>query len=346
MVAVVDELVLLVPGLAGPASDHPVTDYIEQRPRALDRLLSRGQPEAVPYAGLEAALGRQFGIAATDTLPVAPLSYLADSGRPPARYVLRADPVHLRADQSRLRLFESHSFFITRDEADALVASINDFRAGQDWNLSALHPQRWYLDLPAAPRMRTTGPAQVAGQDIDGFLASGEDAARWTATISELQMLLHDHPVNRARAQRGEPVINSLWLWGGGVLPLTVESQVDAVYADDALALGLARRADIPRGRVPAGVEELLPTDPSGQRVLLVLDTLAWPAHYNDVEGWLAQLGQLETTWFAPLLAALSAGRIGSLVIEPCAGRRVLTTRAQQRGFWKRTRPFEKSLTT
>ncbi|MEZ5540890.1 MAG: hypothetical protein R3F42_02485 [Pseudomonadota bacterium] len=344
MAAALDQLVVLLPGLAGPDCDRRITGHIRQRPAALDRLLTRGEPGAVTYRGWDAALGHQFGVPATATLPAAALSYLADSGRPPARYVLRADPVHLRADQSRLHLFEGHSFFITQDEADALVAGINALQTGQDWSLRAPHPQRWYLELATAPRMHTTAPAQAAGRNIDDFLPRGEDAARWQAVLTELQMLLHDHPVNRARELRGEPVINSLWLWGGGVLPLTLAAQVDAVYADDALALGLARHAGIPRGRVPSAVETLLPVAPAGQRALLVLDSLAWPAHYNDIEGWLTQLDQLETCWFAPLLAALGAGRIGTLVIEPCNGVRIQATRARLRGFWRRTRPFEERL--
>lgn len=344
MADALDRIVLLVPGLAGPVTDHPVSDYIERRPAALDHLCSRAVVESVPYKGMEAALGHLFGLTATDSLPVAPLSYLADSGRSPPHYLMRADPVHLRADQSRLRLFESHSFFITRDEADALVASINAFRKDQGWELSAPDPRRWYLALPAAPRLRTRSPADAAGQDVDAYLATGEDAPRWHTLLTELQMLLHDHPVNRAREQRGEPVINSLWPWGGGVLPLTVRAQVDAVYTDDALATGLARHTRIAAAAVPDGLRALLPKEPAGRRLLLVLDTLTWPAHYNDIEGWLAQLAQLETTWFAPLLAALRGGRIGTLVIEPCNGQRISTTRAEQRGFWKRTHPFEAAL--
>lgn len=344
MAADVDQLVLLIPGLAGPVVDRSVTDYIETRPAALDRLLSRSTVETVPYTGMEATLCHLFGVSATDAPPVAPLSYLADSGTAPTRYLLRADPVHLRADQSRLRLFESHSFFITQDEADALVASINAFNAAQDWQLSALHPQRWYLSLPMAPDLQTTPPAQAAGLDIDTLLPRGGDAGRWAAVLNELQMLLHEHPVNQAREQRGEPVINSLWLWGGGVLPLSVQAGVDAVYADDALALGLARHAGIGGRAVPEYVGDLL-SDDTGRNRLLVLDSLAWPAHYNDIEGWLVQLGEMERIWFMPLQNALHSGRIGSLVIETCNGRRLSTDRKRQRAFWKRMRHFEAVVT-
>jgi len=339
----VDHLVLLVPGLAGPVCDRPVTDYLQDRPAALDRLVSRATVIRVPYQGLESALCAQFGMATDRPLPVAPLSYLADCGEAPTQYLMRADPVHLRADQSRLRLFESHSFFISRDEADALVESINAFNAGRGWRLIAPQPQRWYLSLPASPQLQTCTPAQAAGRDIDAFLPQGQAARHWQAVITELQMLLHDHPVNLARAQRGEPAINSLWLWGGGVLPVSLRAQPDVLYADDALALGLARHAGIARGDVPTRPEPLWAESVGGNR-LLVLGTLAWPAYYDDVEGWLAQLAQLESAWFAPLLAALGTGCIGALTIETCNGRRFVTDRRRQRAFWRRTRPFERRL--
>jgi hypothetical protein len=341
--AAVDQLTLLVPGLAGPSVDRPVSAYIPSRPAALDRLLSRSLVQPVPYTGVEAALCQLFGVSAGGDLPVAPLSYLADHGSPPTGYVLRADPVHLRADQSRLRLFESHSFFITQDEADALVASINDFNIAAGWQLSAPHPQRWYLGLPGAPDMQTSPPARVAGHDIDAFIPRGRDAGRWAVVLNELQMLLHEHPVNQARAARGEPAINSLWLWGGGVLPVSIHPEPNAVYAGDALAHGLAQRAGVRCQAAPEYVGDLM-SDDAGRHRLLVLDSLAWPAHYDDIESWLVQLAQMEKTWFAPLLIALNSGRIGALVIEACNGRRFRTGRVQQRAFWKRTRRFEELL--
>jgi hypothetical protein len=307
-------------------------------------LLSRSAVEDVTWTGMAAALCRLFGMAAGAGLPIAPLSYLADTGVAPQHYLLRADPVHLRADQSRLRLFESHSFFITQDEADALVASINDFGTTRDWRLSAPHPQHWYLELQDAPQLETTPLAQAAGQDIDALLPRGRDAGRWATLLSELQMLLHDHPVNRAREQRGEPAINSLWLWGGGMLPLSIRAQPDAVFAGDVLARGLARHAGVECHAVPEFLGDLL-SEGSGRKRLLVLDGLSWPAYYNDIDGWLVQLGQLENIWFMPLLVALNSGRIGTLVIDACSGRRFSTDSKRQRGFWKRIRPFEAQLT-
>ncbi len=345
MPAAVRQLVLLIPGLSGPQTDHPVSDYIEKRPAALDRLLSRSRHERSRVAGLEGALCDYFDIAAGAELPAAALCWLADTGSPATQHLLCADPVHLRADQSCLRLFDAHSFSLAQEEAAALVSSINTFCAEYGWQLHAPHPQRWYLSVPQPPAMSSRSPSRVAGQDIDPFLPTGADAPWWLARMNELQMLLHDHPVNRAREQRGEPAINSLWFWGAGELPAPPRPDLQLLYCDHPLGTGLARHARVACHDVPAGATELLSGTAQGT-VLVLLDSLAWPSGYNDIEAWLAALQQLEHAWFGPLLQAVQQGRVGALTIDACSGDTFHTTRGRQRAFWKAGQAFETRLHT
>jgi hypothetical protein len=333
---------LVIPGLCGPKPDHPVSDYLQARPVALDRLLSRSRAQAAPGDDLETLLCRLFGagIGGGTAAPVAPLTWLADAGAAGSGYLLRADPVHLRADQSRLLLFESHSFDLSQAEADQLVAAFNALYAERGWQLAAIRPQRWYLSLPHAPLIATSSPDRVAGQDIDACLPQGEAAVEWHALLNEVQMLFHDHPVNMAREQRGEPAINSLWFWGGGVLPEGVHCDLVQVITDHPLCMGLATWADIPRRDLPADAGELAALMLPGMN-LLASDALQWPAQYGDVEHWLQGLQQLEQGWFVPLLAALRRGELASLHIYPGNGRGHVSSRALQRHFWKRSRPFE-----
>ena len=57
--------------------------------------------------------------------------------------------------------------------------------------------------------------------------------------------MLHQHPVNAERRTRGLPPVNSLWLWGGGVLPQRVSTTLTGVISEDLLLLALAKRAAI-----------------------------------------------------------------------------------------------------
>ena len=335
-------LALLLPGLCGPVSDPPVTDYLLPRPAAIDRLLSRSRVQRAGGADFETTLAHCFGLQGEqqDMLAVASLTYLADTGEKSPGYLLRADPVHLRADQSSLRLFDSHGFSVTPEEADELVTAFNEFYAGRGWRLTAPRPQRWYLSLPADPGIRTTPVGQVAGQVIDPCLPRGDAAADWHALLNEIQMLFHAHPVNSAREQRGEPTINSVWFWGGGLLPAALQTRADRVATDHPLGMGLAQQAGITRLDVPVDADELLAQAGDG-RLLLVHDVLDGPTRYGDIENWVAALQQLEQHWFAPLLAAIREGALSSLEIYPCNGHCYMTNKLQQRRFWKRSRPFE-----
>ena len=291
---------------------------------------------------LDSTLCHLFGLqdGQQDSLPLASLTYLSDTGEQSPAYLLRADPVHLRADQSSLRLFDSHGFSMTQEEADELVAAFNDFYAERGWRLTAPRPQRWYLSLPADPGITTTPIGNVAGQVVDPCLPRGAAAAEWHALLNEIQMLFHAHPVNSARELRGEPAINSLWFWGGGVLPATVQTHADRVVTDHPLGMGLAQQAGIARADVPVDVDELLAQTDDGLS-LLVNDMLDGPARYGDIGTWVDALQQLEQYWFAPLLAAVKDGEVAALEIYPCNGSRYMINKRQQRRFWKRSRPFE-----
>ena len=334
-------LALIIPGLCGPDSDPPVSDYLQTRPVALDRLLSRSRMQSFPGTDLDMTLCHCFGLdAAQQALPVAPLTWLSDTGQAGPGYRLRADPVHLRADQSCLHLFDSHTFPVTQEEADALAAAVTKFYAHLGWQLQAVCPQRWYLSLPTAPAITTRPVMQVAGQDIDPCLPQGRDAADWHAILNEVQMLLHNHPVNVAREQRGEPAINSLWFWGGGFTPDKVQARVLQIATDHPLGLGLAARTGIKRSDVPVDGEELLSLVSEGV-TLVVNDSLASATQYGDIESWLEGVRNLEQHWFMPLLELLRQGSLTSLEIDPCRGAGFLSNQRQQRLFWKRDKPFE-----
>ena len=333
------QVTLVIPGLCGPASDVAFLAGLTGRFPALERLLSRSQQQRRAVNNLDSSLCCHFELQlqAGTALPVAALTSLVDIDDPDAGCLLRADPVHLRADQSTLRLFDSRTFANTQEEADALVLAFNELYADMGWSLLAPCPQRWYLRLPKLPAITTVSPAAIAGQDIDPHLPHGPDASKWHALLNEVQMLFHQHPVNALREERGEPAINSLWFWGEGSLPGTVPRPGIQVATDYPLAMGLASFTHTPRRDVPASLEELL-TYTEKASSLVVLDVLEVAIQYREIESWLSALKQLELHWFAPLLEALGDGRVASVEIDPCNGKSYRTTRKQQRYFWKRTR--------
>jgi hypothetical protein len=62
----------------------------------------------------------------------------------------------------------------------------------------------------------TRDPEDVLDQHIENYLPAGPDAPRLRRLMSEVEMWLFEHAVNRTRLADAAPAVNGLWLWGGG----------------------------------------------------------------------------------------------------------------------------------
>jgi len=209
---------------------------------ALETLLSRADVQPAPDDGINALLAQLFGLTSPE-LPVGPLTRLADGGAPDAGYWLRADPVNLVADRDRLVMLPLNLLDIQMHEAQALAERINGTYETDGIRLETQEPSRWYLKLPDSPICRTRDPGDIAGGPVLDYMPDGPDAARVRRLMNEIQMLLHEHPVNQAREAAGMPLINSVWLWGGGRLPDALTRAPKSVVTDMPLVRGLAMHA-------------------------------------------------------------------------------------------------------
>jgi len=296
---------------------------------AAETLIARGRRRRIASVSPEAWLFGRFGVERQRDWPVAPYTLLADGGAPERHFWMRADPVHLRVGRDSLVLADGAAFQVSRAESDALVETLNrHFR--RTMLFYPMRPARWYVRLEKAPDMQTTPAAAARGLAIDETLPSGPDAVRFHALMNEAQMLLHEHPVNAEREARGEPALNSIWFWGGGVIDAEHGRPFSMVFGDDPLARGLALAAGIPVRALPKDAGSVLAALGDEGRALVVLDA---PRE--------ARL--LERDWFGPLLAALKSGRIGMLTLQLCGADSLLeveTVRSDLRYFWRRRKPL------
>src|SRR5229473_7125284 len=300
---------------------------------AAETLIARGRRNRVALVSPEAWLFGRFGVAKQRDWPVAPYTLLADGGAPERHYWMRADPVHLRVSRDSLGLADT--FEVSRAESEALVETLNR-HFGQTMLFYPLRPARWYVRLEKAPDMQTTPAAAARGVAIDEKLPSGPDAMRFHALMNEAQMLLHEHPVNAEREARGEPALNSIWFWGGGVIAAAKARPFSAVVGDDPLARGLALAAGIPARSLPKDADSVLASLGDEGLALVVLDA---PREAQLRE----RRAGLERDWFLPLLAALKSGRIGMLTLHLAGENRLLqveTVRSDLRYFWRLRKPL------
>ena len=295
---------LLVPGLFGPVPVPPAE--VPPTP-VLSRLL--GRADRLPGADATdpgRTLFHLFGYAPAPErdCPSAPYCRLADDpNAAPAAYVLHADPVHLRPARDRLVLFAGPDFAPDRAEADALVALCNQHLGTDGLRLEAPTPTRWYLLTDRPPDLVTQPLANVLGRPIAGHLPQGSAARQWARYLNEIQMLLHQSPVNQRREAAGIPTLNGLWLWGGGErLPVPAAPAPYArVFGADPLARGLAQAQGIPTAPLPGNLGGVLATPDAVNPIRDPLATGADLIHWSGL--WEAVLAADGTAWAASLSA-------------------------------------------
>jgi len=331
---------LIVPGLLPAASEDIAYAIGDLRLPALESLLARSRRTTEESMSLERWLANKFDEYDADEIPAGALSVAALGGEAGDATWMRADPAHLRLNRDQLVLVPAIAFGLQAAEAELLAETLNKHFTGQ-LTFFPLSAERWCvrLDDLAAKGLRTETPAEVAGKDINRHLPSGEGSKRWHALLNEIQMVLHEHPVNEARETRGEPVVNSVWLWGAGRLPKDAAAAFQSVTGDDPVARGYAKAAGLRHRELPANADTLLARLPEEGRELIVLDALRMPLALGDFEAWRSRLVELEQHWFAPMLSALKAGRVGmATVCVPDSTELVSfeTTRNDQRHFWRR----------
>ncbi len=330
---------LIVPALL-PQGEEAAAAMQDLRLPALEMLLARGRRTSDEAMSLEAWLAEAFEGDPEAEIPAGALTLSATGGTPADSAWMRADPAHLRLNRDQLVLVPALAFPIKPIEAEALVATLNSHFAGELTFYPVL-ADRWCVrvESPLAGELRMRTPIEVAGKDINRHLPTGDIATRWHALLNEMQMVLHEHEVNEAREARGEPVVNSVWLWGAGALPDDVAGPFQSVTADDPLAIGYAKAAGMRNRPVPRSAEEWLERLPEDGRQLLVLDALRLPFALSDLETWRTRVQEIDSIWCVPLIEALKAGRIGMVtIVVPDADSllSVESTRNDLRHFWRR----------
>ena len=321
---------LFIPALFWP---HPGVDCDAPLVPILQTLIGRGDVSSAPCDDEQAWLCGQFGVARQIDWPVAPIALLGNGTLPEDDFWFSADPVHLQVNRNQLILLAPEALSVTQAEADSLCAALNRHFAADEFVFMAPQPHRWYLKTVRPVRVRTRGLSQVVGQDVDRLLTEGEDRMAWHRIFNEVQMLLHAHPVNEDREQRGALPINSVWFSGGGILP-PAHASFQAVIGSSALVRGLSKLANVPLIATLDDVSEKTATE-----VLIALDDAATAAMRVDPLAWKVALEDLERAWVAPLKGMLKKGRIRRLAIATFANGRGYQWSLGRMNLWRLWKP-------
>lgn len=261
----------------------------------------------------ERALARALGLPGADgRIPWAawhvwhvwqhrPQGLAADGGQAwafvtPCQWQVGSDHVTLR-DPGELALDEA----ATR----TLLAVAAPWFAADGIALHYDRPGRWLACGAPFADLATASLDRALLRDLRHWLPDARRApqqshqARTLARLhSEVQMLLHTHPLNSAREQRGQPPVNAFWLHGAGALPASTT------------------------GPIPTAAQPVLPS------------TLRSPALHGDWRAWAQEWAALDAGPVATLLHQAQSGQRVQLTL--CGERRAIALHGPQRALLPR----------
>lgn len=131
-------------------------------------------------------------------------------------------PAHWHVGTEQVSLADPEALQLEAATSRTLFDAVQPLFTSEGFALHWGAPLRWYAAHESLAGLPTASPDRVIGRNVDAWLGAGEGETlaalrRVRRLHSEVQMLLHDHPANDARAVQGLLPVNSFWLSGCGV---------------------------------------------------------------------------------------------------------------------------------
>ena len=216
----------------------PAVSFAKVGDTAHRRWLAKGR---LQYAAQSQEVLLQVLAAIGQPLPeggLAALRLWGQTGDRPASWIAAADPVYLEAMLDRLRLHVLGPDELPLTQLRSLFESLQEVFGDDRTRAFARIETCGYLRGHQAIATASTSPEMAHLGQVLGILPQGEAARSHDALLSELQMYLHTHHINDERLLAGLRPINSLWIWGGGVVRPPVSRRILPLFSDDPLFKG------------------------------------------------------------------------------------------------------------
>ncbi len=323
-------LTLIAPRI-GPALAH-ARQSREARWPCLARLAGRGKIHCLIDDGTVAADLGPWQTALLDALgmseahaqyPSAAVTRTGDTQELARGFWLHAQPMHFSAGLDRLSavLLQGESRVAPAEQAQ-LVPTLAAHLRSAGFELLVSAGGEWLVRCDRALEVATVSPEFAAAGELEQALPRGPDAPALKRLMTELQMLLHEHPVGTQRQRRGVPAVNAIWFHGAGTVDEVRRQALPQAFGEDAYLHGIYRLHELAVAASPADANSLL----SQQRASRQAHVVA-VVEVDDLD-------TLETLWMAPLARALALGAVGGLELVLDRWRMVVPPAAMLR-FWR-----------
>lgn len=267
-----------------------------------------------------------------------------------SEFWLSVDPVQMIPDRDTLVLIPGKDLGITESESLALLDSFNMHFAEDGVQLLYGSPTQWFLSIKQPVAIQTTPLEEVAYQSLNDKYPQGAAGNYWRQLMNETQMLFYNHEVNQQRRLQNFPEINSVWVWGEGVLQeqQLVKRPNAAIFAESSYLQGLAKLTDATLRKAPKSFADWHRESESirnnglqkqqAHHALIELQTSLFAniaLENMTLEHWLALLSELEQQWFAPIFDALKNKQLSSVLLVLGANKHYLLKPSHLKRFWR-----------
>ncbi|NJD32085.1 MAG: hypothetical protein FIB04_09385 [Gammaproteobacteria bacterium] len=330
-----DRLRLALPWIAEVLGSQAPTEGEAGHAPAAEWLVARGRQQASSDSDWRAWLLDSVagGVGLLARYPAGPCARASATGEVPQGTWACARPVHLLTAIDHLQLAPGR-ITLDAEETAILVRDCNQHFAGQGLRFHARGAAAdWHVECASPIACSSVEPAVAAGRNLRDLMPAGRDGSRVRALTNEIQMLLHEHPVNVARAARGLPAVNSLWLWGFGSVEDVAPVSLPTLFTDDAWLAGLWRLHG-------AGARALETFESEAARLQGVA-LVGWSQPPEG--GAAAALERADESCFHPLRELLRCNQVEQ--VDMLLGDRVVSAdRGARLRFWRRVRPLQEAL--
>jgi hypothetical protein len=125
--------------------------------------------------------------------------------------------VHLHLGTDQVSLGDPQALMLDDASSRTFFDAVQGLFTSEGWVLHHGAALRWYAAHESLAALATASLDRVIGRNIDPWLGSDPLARRIRRLQSEVQMVLHTHPLNEQREAQGLLPVNSFWLSGCGV---------------------------------------------------------------------------------------------------------------------------------
>lgn len=312
------ELALIVTNVLDRAVGAPAEGAV--RLPALELLFARAEREPLNTGWREWLAARIGASARGAPAELAALAFREGLQAPdatlPGVHHWLATPLHFFVGIDSVHLHPEGVLQLSAEEQQRLAAEFARVFAGSQWSLSAVGERELLVTGPPL-YASAEDPLLLLSRAPEACLPRGPDANALRRLGSEIELWLHEHPLNLERTRRGQLPVTGLWLWGGALqagsesgsasTPI-VASAMPLLYGRDTYAEACWRLRSEPTRALPESWQAE-PTLARSRRDQIVL----WPLHLG--EGLMPALLELEGQWLAPLIAAVRKRAITRLYV-------------------------------